>query len=59
MNKLLLSFLTFSLLLMQGCSTQPSTGAAIPTQAQQEVLYASPAHDSVLLRRANRLALPY
>jgi hypothetical protein len=59
MNKLLMSFLTLSLLLVQGCSTQPASTGAVPAQAQHEVLYASPADDSLLLRRANRLALPY
>jgi hypothetical protein len=60
MNKLLLVFVAPCLLLMHGCSTQPmATGAATPVQPQHEVLYASPGQDALVLRRANRLALPY
>jgi hypothetical protein len=60
MNKLLWVFLLAALLLTHGCSIQSTaTGAAARAEPRQELLYASPINDGLVLKRANRLALPY
>ena len=56
MRKILLVFVTYGLVLTQGCTSTP---VSPDRQASAPVLSSVPANDELVLQRANRLRLPY